>query len=47
MVNFKLATVAQTLGINIEGITFHDALDDVKVTRDIYYLLDSKLEIHN
>lgn len=39
MINFKLGTVAETLGIEIDGADLHDALYDIKLTREIYYLI--------
>jgi DNA polymerase III epsilon subunit-like protein len=36
MKDFKLMTVAEKLGVNINGEA-HTALFDIEVTRDIYY----------
>ena len=38
MSNFKLMTVAAELGIDVNGKA-HDALFDVSITRDLYYLI--------
>jgi DNA polymerase III epsilon subunit-like protein len=38
MQDFKLMTVASYLGIDVDGQA-HDALFDVRVTRDLYYAL--------
>jgi|SRR5215217_3283709 len=35
MSNFKLETVAKHFGLSVEGEGFHDALSDVKITREI------------
>ena len=36
MKNFKLATVAETLGVKVEEDKLHDGLYDVKITREAY-----------
>jgi DNA polymerase-3 subunit epsilon len=36
MENFKLMTVARTLGIEVDESQLHDALYDVKLTKEIY-----------
>ena len=38
--NFKLMTVAEALGVATSG-TAHDAVFDIKVTRDLYYKLQN------
>lgn len=42
MVDFKLATVAQQLGIEIDESRLHDAMYDVELTRQIYYIVTNK-----
>lgn len=37
--NFKLATVAKILGIEVDETRLHDALYDIHLTRDLYRLL--------
>lgn len=39
--NFKLGTVAEFAGIEVDGRGLHDALFDVKLTRELYYKLTS------
>jgi DNA polymerase III epsilon subunit-like protein len=39
MKNFKLETVSREIGLNPASQTFHDALYDVKITRDIYQII--------
>lgn len=41
MPNFKLETVASFLGKIPEGEGFHDALTDIKITREIYHTVRS------
>jgi DNA polymerase-3 subunit epsilon len=36
MKNFKLSTVAKEMGIELEEASLHDALYDIKLTREIY-----------
>lgn len=36
MLNFKLGTVAETLGVRVEDEHLHDGLYDVQVTREVY-----------
>lgn len=40
MEDFKLVTVARRLGLTVEEEKLHDALYDIRLTRDIYYLLE-------
>lgn len=40
MEDFKLVTVARRLGITVEEEKLHDALYDIRLTRDVYYLLE-------
>ena len=37
--DFKLATVAKQLGLEVEKENLHDGLYDVRLTRDVYYAL--------
>lgn len=37
MINFKLGTVANELGVSLDGIDLHDALADIQLTRNVYY----------
>jgi len=39
MADFKLKTVAQFLGIEIDESKLHDAVYDIKLTREIYKLI--------
>lgn len=39
MPNFKLETVAKQFGIEIQGKGFHDAMSDIRATREIYQIL--------
>jgi len=39
MVNFKLMTVAKSLGIDIDESKLHDSMYDIQLTRDIYKLI--------
>ena len=39
MRNFKLATVAETLGVKVEEDKLHDGLYDVKITREAYNII--------
>jgi DNA polymerase-3 subunit epsilon len=41
--NFKLGTVAKSLGIVIDEDRLHDGLYDVEVTRDMFNILDKEL----
>lgn len=36
MENFKLATVAKTLGVNVDDESLHDAMYDINLTKAIY-----------
>lgn len=40
MPDFKLVTVAKRIGMQVEEERLHDALYDIQLTRDLYYLLD-------
>lgn len=40
MPNFKLETVAKTLGLEVDGPGFHDALSDIRITRQILMVVD-------
>lgn len=42
MVDFKLATVARQLGIEVKEENLHDAMYDVELTRQIYYIVTNK-----
>lgn len=44
MVNFKLTTVAQQLGIEISEEKAHDGLYDIEITRDILYKLAEPID---
>jgi len=37
--SFKLESMAKFMGINTEDINFHDAMADIKITREMYYSL--------
>lgn len=39
MENFKLATVAKFAGIPVKDEKMHDALEDIRITRQLYYNL--------
>ena len=39
MENFKLATVAKFMGINVDDAALHDAFYDIYLTREIYKLM--------
>jgi DNA polymerase-3 subunit epsilon len=39
MPNFKLLTVAETLGIDTTKFNLHDSLDDIKLTREVFMRL--------
>lgn len=39
MKNFKLGTVAKTLGIAVQDSSLHDGLYDVKLTREVYNVI--------
>lgn len=39
MENFKLATVAKFMGINVDEEALHDAFYDIYLTREIYKLM--------
>lgn len=47
MPNFKLMTVAKTLGIEIDEEKLHDAFYDIKVTRQLYEKLILPAEIYD
>jgi DNA polymerase-3 subunit epsilon len=40
MPDFKLVTVARRIGMAVDEEKLHDALYDIHLTRDLYYLLD-------
>lgn len=40
MPDFKLVTVARRIGMKVEEDKLHDALYDISLTRDLYYILD-------
>ena len=40
MKNFKLGTVAEYLGVEVQSDRLHDGLYDVEITRDIYNIID-------
>ncbi len=42
--NFKLMTVAKSLGIEVDESRAHDAMYDVKITRDIYNIIQKGLK---
>jgi len=42
MKNFKLATVAAELGIEVDNSRTHDAMYDIELTRTIYYVVRNK-----
>ena len=39
MVDFKLKTVAKHMGIEVDETKLHDAIYDIQLTRNIYYLI--------
>jgi len=45
MENFKLMTVARTMGIDIDENKLHDATYDIELTRDIFYRIIGKMDI--
>lgn len=45
MENFKLMTVAKTMGIEIDENKLHDATYDIELTRDIFYRIIGKMDI--
>lgn len=45
MENFKLMTVARTMGIEIDENKLHDATYDIELTRDIFYRIIGKMDI--
>lgn len=45
MENFKLMTVAKTMGIDIDENKLHDATYDIELTRDIFYRIIGKMDI--
>jgi len=47
MPNFKLATVAEKLGIEIDVESIHDALYDIKLAKQIYYHVTNREDIRN
>lgn len=44
MENFKLMTVARTMGIEIDENKLHDATYDIELTRDIFYRIIGKMD---
>lgn len=45
MENFKLMTVARTMGIEIDENKLHDATYDIELTRDIFYKIINKMDV--
>lgn len=45
MENFKLMTVARTMGIEIDENKLHDATYDIELTRDIFYRIIGKMDV--
>lgn len=45
MENFKLMTVAKTMGIEIDENKLHDATYDIELTRDIFYKIINKMDV--
>lgn len=45
MENFKLMTVARTMGIEIDENKLHDATYDIELTRDIFYRIIGKMNV--
>lgn len=43
--NFKLGTVAKSLGVNVDEERLHMALYDVSITRDIFKLIQANYDI--
>ena len=43
MTDFKLKTVAGTLGINVDETRLHDAYYDIELTRNIYKIVTFKI----
>ncbi len=41
--NFKLATVAKVLGLEFDEASMHDALYDIELTRELFYLLRDRV----
>jgi DNA polymerase-3 subunit epsilon len=39
MIDFKLKTVAKQMGIEVDETKLHDAIYDIQLTRNIYYLI--------
>ena len=39
MLNFKLSTVAQAIGIPVDGARLHDAYYDIELTREVYRIV--------
>jgi DNA polymerase III subunit epsilon len=42
MLNFQLATVAQKLGITVASGETHDAMNDIRITREMYHKLEGR-----
>jgi len=42
MVNFKLGTVADFMGVKVEGEALHNAMYDIYLTREIYNIVTSR-----
>lgn len=42
MPNFKLESVAKYLGLEVEGEGFHDALSDIKITKEVLEVLEMR-----
>jgi len=39
MPNFKLETVAEYLGVAVDGVGYHEAMTDINTTRELYLML--------
>lgn len=43
--NFKLVTVCKSLGIKVEDEKLHDAMYDVQITAELFFLLKKELKV--
>ena len=46
MKNFKLSTVAEYLGIEVDQEKLHDAMYDIELTRKVYYMIEGLTRGH-
>jgi DNA polymerase-3 subunit epsilon len=42
MENFKLMTVAKKLGLNVDEAETHDAMYDIRLTREMYHIIEGR-----